>query len=103
MITLYLSLFRFYCDSSSGLDEHNRSHSPSTFTKLAPEQPVLPPIPISSSIKSSELTNGVNNSEKSTPPSKAKVHRCRQCSFTSSVKVNHQKIVNRIIENSSFS
>ncbi len=85
-------LNRFYCDSSSGLDEHNRTHSPNTFTKLTSEQPSVPSIPVSTSIKSSELLNGVNNnnnSEKSTPPSKAKVHRCRQCSFISSVKVCH--------------
>ncbi|CAF3764315.1 unnamed protein product [Adineta steineri] len=82
----------FYCDSSSGLDEHNRTHSPNTFTKLTPEQPLIPSIPISTSIKSeptSNTTNMNNNSEKSTPPSKAKVHRCRQCSFVSSVKEDY--------------
>jgi len=79
----------FYCNSSSGLDEHNRTHSSNTFTKLTPEQPPIPSIPVSTSIKSSELINGVNNSEKSTPPSKAKVHRCRQCSFVSSVKEDY--------------
>ncbi|CAF4969467.1 unnamed protein product, partial [Rotaria magnacalcarata] len=54
------------------------------------EQLPAPAVPVSTSIKSSESLNGTNttsnNSEKSTPPSKAKVHRCRQCSFVSSVK-----------------
>ncbi|CAF1516302.1 unnamed protein product, partial [Adineta ricciae] len=79
----------FYCDSSASLDEHNRTHSPNTFAKLTAEQPS---ISSSTSIKSSELLNGSstnNNSEKSTPPSKAKVHRCRQCSFISSVKEDY--------------
>ena len=80
---------RFYCDSSEGLDEHNRTHSPNTFTKLIPEQCSIPIIPTTTAIKSTEIINNHtnNNSEKSTPPSKAKVHRCRQCSFVSSVKV----------------
>ncbi|CAF1171727.1 unnamed protein product [Rotaria sordida] len=85
----------FYCDSSSGLDEHNRTHSPNTNIKSISEQLPVPTIPISTSIKSSESLNGNtttttnNNSEKSTPPSKAKVHRCRQCSFVSSVKEDY--------------
>ncbi len=79
---------RFYCDSSLGLDEHNQTHPPNTFTKLTPEQLPIPTIPTSTSIKSTEIINNhTNNSEKSTPPSKAKVHRCRQCSFVSGVKV----------------
>ncbi len=84
-------LNRFYCDSSSGLDEHNRTHTSNNYTKSSPEQLPAPTVPVSTSIKSSESLNGTNhitnNSEKSTPPSKAKVHRCRQCSFVSSVKV----------------
>ncbi|UJR31053.1 hypothetical protein I4U23_018563 [Adineta vaga] len=82
----------FYCDSSSSLDDHNRTHSPNTFAKLTSEQLSLPSILASTSIKSSESLNGLttnNNSEKSTPPSKAKVHRCRQCSFVSSVKEDY--------------
>ncbi|CAF1054484.1 unnamed protein product [Rotaria sp. Silwood1] len=83
----------FYCDSSSGLDEHNGTHSPNTNIKSISEQSPVPTIPISTSIKSSESLNGTNttsnNSEKSTPPSKAKVHRCRQCSFVSSVKEDY--------------
>ncbi|CAF3197045.1 unnamed protein product [Rotaria sp. Silwood2] len=83
----------FYCDSSSGLDEHNRTHSPNTNPKPTSEQLLVPTIPVSTSIKSSESLNGTNttsnNSEKSTPPSKAKVHRCRQCSFVSSVKEDY--------------
>jgi hypothetical protein len=86
-------LNRFYCDSSSGLDEHNRTHTSNTYIKSSPEQLPVPTVPISTSIKSLESVNGThtttNNSEKSTPPSKAKVHRCRQCSFVSSVKVCH--------------
>lgn len=85
---------RFYCDSLSSLDEHNRTHSPNTNTKpiLEPQVAVPLSVPVSNSIKPSESFNGTNinnnnNSEKSTPPSKAKVHRCRQCSFVSSVKV----------------
>lgn len=74
------------------LEEHNRTHSPTTTqTKSTLEQLSVPNQPVPNSIKSSELLNGTNptshNSEKSTPPSKAKVHRCRQCSFVSSVKV----------------
>ncbi|CAF4314847.1 unnamed protein product [Rotaria socialis] len=83
----------FYCDSSSSLDEHNRTHTPSSQTKSIMEQLPAPAVPVSTSIKSSESLNGTNttsnNSEKSTPPSKAKVHRCRQCSFVSSVKEDY--------------
>jgi hunchback-like protein len=80
----------FYCDSSLGLDEHNQTHPPNTFTKLTPEQLPMPTIPTSTSIKSTEIINNhTNNSEKSTPPSKAKVHRCRQCSFVSGVKEDY--------------
>ncbi len=44
------------------------------------------PIPLPTSIKSSEtITN--SNSEKPPSASKTKVHRCRQCSYVSSVKV----------------
>jgi hypothetical protein len=73
---------RFYCDSSSGLDEHIQTH---TLPKsISTEE--IPPVPLPTSTKSSEVLNGTN-SEKSTPSNKTKVHRCRQCSYVSSVKV----------------
>ncbi|CAF3372408.1 unnamed protein product [Rotaria sp. Silwood1] len=80
----------FYCDSSVGLDEHNRSHTSNTLLKSTPIEDIpLPlPTPISNSIKPVESSNGTN-SEKPTPSSKAKVHRCRQCSYVSSVKEDY--------------
>ncbi|CAF3468523.1 unnamed protein product [Rotaria socialis] len=73
----------FYSTSSAGLDEHNRTHISNTLQKsaLIEEIPIALPTPI----KPTEPLNGTN-SEKSTPSSKAKVHRCRQCSYVSSVK-----------------
>jgi hypothetical protein len=76
--------YRFYCDSSSNLDEHNRTHTPNILSKSASIEEN--PLPLPTVTKSSESLNGTN-SEKSTPSSKTKVHRCRQCSFVSSVKV----------------
>ncbi|CAF3968034.1 unnamed protein product [Rotaria sp. Silwood2] len=80
----------FYCDSSASLDEHNRTHTSNTLLKSTPiEEISLPlPIPISTSTKPVESSNGTN-SEKSTPSNKAKVHRCRQCSYVSSVKEDY--------------
>ena len=75
---------RFYCDSSSSLDEHNQTHTPNTLSKSQPIEEI--PIPLPTSIKSSESINSTN-SEKPSSASKTKVHRCRQCSYVSSVKV----------------
>ena len=79
---------RFYCDSSSDLDEHISTHKSSP---LAPEHM---PIPLSSSIltstKLSEPSTG-GSSERSSASSKAKLHRCRQCPFVSSVKVQRPR------------
>ncbi|CAF1286063.1 unnamed protein product [Rotaria magnacalcarata] len=73
----------FYSISSPGLDEHNRTHTSNTLQKSAVIEEI--PIALPTSIKPTEPLNGTN-SEKSTPSSKAKVHRCRQCSYVSSVK-----------------
>jgi hypothetical protein len=79
---------RFYCDSSSNLDEHNQTHT-------LPKSVSIEELPLPISAKPSELLNNAN-SEKSTPSNKTKVHRCRQCSYISSVKVKNrfQKIRN---------
>ena len=75
---------RFYCDSPSDLDEHISTH------KGSPHVPEHMSLPLASSIltstKLSEPSTG-GSSEKSSASSKAKVHRCRQCPFVSSVKV----------------
>ncbi|CAF1028284.1 unnamed protein product [Adineta steineri] len=76
----------FYCDSLSNLDKHNLTHTSNNHTKPTSIEEVSLPLP--TSIKSSETLNGTN-SEKSTPSSKAKVHRCRQCSFVSSIKEDY--------------
>ena len=82
---------RFYADTSAGLDEHNRTHISNNYTKSVSDEVPHSPAPISTIPKLSDTLSHTStptiNSEKSTPPSKAKVHRCRQCSFVSSVKV----------------
>ena len=84
---------RFYCDSSAGLDEHNQTHTVNMYAQSVLDEPAGLPVPMTTTTttttitKSSEPSHGPAHSEKSTPPSKAKVHRCRQCSFVSSVKV----------------
>ena len=79
-----LTLRRFYTDSPSILDEHNQTHT----SNHQPTEQQSFPVPTSNTIatKSSDPSNGTTN-EKSTSASKTKVHRCRQCSFVSSVKV----------------
>ncbi len=67
-----------------GLDEHNQTHTPNTLSKSSPIEEISIPLP--ATIKSSEPINNTN-SEKTTPASKVKVHRCRQCSYVSSIKV----------------
>lgn len=76
---------RFYCDSSLILNEHNQTHLSNTRTKtvVKEEMPLTLPLPV----KSSQSNHTHANSEKTTPASKAKSHRCRQCSYVSSVKV----------------
>ncbi|CAF1294780.1 unnamed protein product [Rotaria sordida] len=80
----------FYCHSSTILDEHNRTHTSNTLLKSTPIEDISLSLPtsISTSIKSVESSNGTN-SEKSTSSNKAKVHRCRQCSYVSSVKEDY--------------
>ena len=79
---------RFYCDSSLILDEHNQTHIPNTLTKVVVKEEM--PLTLSLPVKSSHTNT---NSEKTTPASKAKFHRCRQCSYVSSVKVKQTKIL----------
>ncbi|CAF0903919.1 unnamed protein product [Adineta ricciae] len=76
----------FYTDSLSILDEHNQTH---TSNHQSTEQQSVPVLTSNTTAtKSSEPSNGTTN-EKSTPASKTKVHRCRQCSFVSSVKEDY--------------
>jgi hypothetical protein len=76
--TFFFFFYRFYCDSSSALDEHNQTHTPNTLSKSTPIEEISIPLPTP--------TNNTN-SEKPTPSNKVKVHRCRQCSYVSSIKV----------------
>jgi hypothetical protein len=79
-----IDLNRFYCDSSLDLDEHNRTHTPNTLSKSTSSEQISISLPTPVSIPPKTFEP---NSEKSTPSSKAKVHRCRQCPFISSIKV----------------